>query len=190
MSLIPDILESNRQFVERKEYEAYLTDRFPNKNLVVLTCMDTRLIELLPKAMGVRNGDVKIIKSAGAVVSHPFGSIMRSIVVAVYELEAREVAVIGHHDCGMTGLDCTRVLDKAVARGVQPQVVETLRHAGIDLARWLTGFASPEEGVRRSVEMIRQHPLLPAALPVHGMMIHPATGKLDWIIDGYRREDA
>ena len=187
MSLISDILDCNREFVDRKEYEAYLTDRFPNKSLVVLTCMDTRLIELLPKAMGVRNGDVKIIKSAGAILSHPFGSIMRSILVAVYELEAKEIAVIGHHDCGMTGLDCDRILDKAVARGVKEDVVSTLRNAGIDLRGWLSGFSSPEEGVRRSVHNVRHHPLLPRNLPVHGLMIHPSTGKLDWLIDGYQK---
>lgn len=62
--------------------------------------MDTRLVELLPHALNLRNGDVKIVKNAGALVSHPFGSIMRSILVAVYELQADEVCVIGHHDCG------------------------------------------------------------------------------------------
>ena len=51
--------------------------------MVIISCMDTRLVELLPKAMNMRNGDVKIIKVAGAVISHPFGSIMRSILVAV-----------------------------------------------------------------------------------------------------------
>ena len=69
--------------------------------MVIISCMDTRLVELLPKAMNMRNGDVKIIKVAGAVISHPFGSIMRSILVAVYELGADEVCVVGHHDCGM-----------------------------------------------------------------------------------------
>ena len=61
-----------------KSHEQYRTDRFPNRELVILTCMDTRLMELLPKALGVGNGDVKIIKNAGAIVSHPFGSIMRT----------------------------------------------------------------------------------------------------------------
>ncbi|SIC35439.1 Carbonic anhydrase [Mycobacteroides abscessus subsp. abscessus] len=70
--------------------------------MVILTCMDTRLLELLPKAINVANGDVKIIKNAGALVAHPFGSIMRSILVAVYQLQADEVFVIGHHDCGMS----------------------------------------------------------------------------------------
>ena len=106
---------TTRRSCRRKEYERFLTDQFPNKKLVILTCMDTRLIELLPRAMGVRNGDVKMIKNAGAIVSHPFGSVMRSILVAVYELGAAEVAVVGHHDCGMTGLSCARVLDKVAS---------------------------------------------------------------------------
>ncbi|VTR62074.1 Carbonic anhydrase [Actinobacillus pleuropneumoniae] len=59
------ILEHNRSFVENKEYESYLTGRFPEKKLVIITCMDTRLVELLPKAMNFKNGDVKIIKNAG-----------------------------------------------------------------------------------------------------------------------------
>lgn len=41
--------------------------------------MDTRLLELLPKAMGLKNGDAKIVKNAGAVISHPFGGVMKYI---------------------------------------------------------------------------------------------------------------
>src|SRR5438045_583443 len=169
MSILAEILAHNETFVRRKEYERFLTDQFPNKKLVILTCMDTRLIELLPRAMGVRNGDVKMIKNAGAIVSHPFGSIMRSILVAVYELGAAEVAVVGHHGCGMTGLDAGGILEKARQKGVSEQVLFTLRHAGIDMHQWLRGFASPQEGVKESVEIVRNHPLLPRGVPVHGL---------------------
>lgn len=187
MSIINEIMEYNRSFVQRREYEAFRTDRFPNKKLVVLSCMDTRLVELLPRSMNLRNGDVKIIKNAGAIVSHPFGSVMRSILVAVYELEASEVAVVGHHGCGMTGLDCGRVLEKARRRGVTDEVLESLRRDGVDLERWLVGFERVEDGVRQSVEMIRNHPLLPKDLPVHGLVISPETGKLDLLANGYDR---
>lgn len=185
MSLISEMLESNRQFVARKEYESMRTDRFPNKKLVVLTCMDTRLTELLPRAMSVQNGDVKLLKNAGAIVSHPFGSVMRSILVAVYELGAEEVVVCGHHDCGMTGLSCARILDKAQHRGILPGVLSMLANSGIDLQKWLTGFDAVENSVRQSVDTIRNHPLLPKGVPVHGMLIHPETGKLDLLVDGY-----
>jgi carbonic anhydrase len=186
MSIIDEIMEYNRSFVKRREYEALRTDRFPNKRLVIVSCMDTRLVELLPRSMNLRNGDVKIIKNAGAIVSHPFGSVMRSILVAVYELEASEVAVIGHHGCGMTGLDCGRMLEKVRRGGVSDDVLEALRRDGVDLERWLVGFERVEDGVLQSVEIIRKHPLLPKDLPVHGLIICPETGKLDLLVDGYR----
>jgi carbonic anhydrase len=187
MSLIAEILDFNDGFVERREYEQYQTDRLPSKRLVILTCMDTRLVELLPKSMNLKGGDVKIIKSAGAVVSHPFGSIMRSILVALYNLDVSEVAVIGHHDCGMTGLNCAEILDKARDRGVPPEVIDTLQAAGINLPQWLRGFDHVRDGVIGSVDLIRKHPLLPKGIPVHGLLIDPKTGKLESVVDGYAR---
>ena len=183
MSLMKDILAHNKEFVARREYEAYRTDRLPNKKLVIVTCMDTRLTELLPRAMNMRNGDAKIIKSAGAVISHPFGGVMRSVMVAVYELEAQEVAVVGHYGCGMMGLNCASVLEKARRRGVSEEVLETLENAGVDLGRWLRGFERVEDGVRESVKVVRNHPLLPNDLPVHGLLMDPETGRLD-VVDG------
>ena len=185
MSLLEEILDHNQTFVERKEYTQFLTDRVPNRGLVILTCMDTRLIELLPRAMNVRGGEIRIIKNAGAIVSHPFGSIMRSILVAVYQLNATELCVVGHHDCGMTGLDCGNILEKAKAHGIPESTIETLKHSGIDLKKWLTGFDHVQEGVEKSVSIIRHHPLLPKNVPVHGLIMHPVTGKLDKVVDGY-----
>jgi carbonic anhydrase len=190
MSTISEILDFNRGFVQRKDYEQFRTDRFPDKKMVILTCMDTRLVELLPRAMNLRNGDVKIVKTAGAIISHPFGSMMRSIIVAVYELNASEVLVIGHHDCGMTGLSCSRILDKARDRGVTEQTIQTLQNSGIDLKRWLVGFDHVTDGVIKSVEVIRNHPLLPRDIIVHGLLIHPETGKLEVVVDGYQNSDS
>lgn len=185
MTMLDEILEFNRSFVENREYEKYETTKFPNKKLVVLSCMDTRLVELLPNAMNMKNGDIKIIKNAGAIVSHPFGSIMRSILVALYELKAQEVCVVGHHGCGMQGLEPDKVLDKAIERGASEEILTTLTHSGIDLESWLKGFDTVEEGVRNSVDMIKHHPLLPKDVPVHGLIIDPETGKIDKLVDGY-----
>jgi carbonic anhydrase len=183
VSLISEILTYNDSFVQERKYEKFITTKYPDKKMVILTCMDTRLVELLPKAMNLRNGDAKIIKNAGAIVSHPFGSVMRSIIVAVYELNADEVFVIGHHECGMMGLNSTHVLNQAKERGVSDDVMDTLSNAGIDLNRWLTGFDNLREGVVKSASIIRNHPLLPRNLPVHGLIIHPVTGKLELIED-------
>lgn len=185
MKLLDEILSYNEQFVENKEYEKYKRGKFPHKKLVILSCMDTRLVELLPKSMNVGNGDVKIIKNAGALVSHPFGSIMRSILVGVYELTADEVCVVGHHDCGMASLKADSVLDKAKERGVSQENLDLLRYSGVNLDEFLKGFESVEDSVEHSVSTIQNHPLMPQDVPVHGLVISPQTGKLDLVVNGY-----
>ena len=162
MSELSEILSYNQKFVESGEYEKYFTDKYPGRELAILSCMDARIIELLPNALGLRNGDAKLIKNAGALVAHPWGSVMRSLLVAVFELKVKEIMVISHHDCG----------------------IETLRYAGVDLDGWLTGFDNVEDSVRHTVELIRRHPLMPRHIAVHGLVIHPVTGKLTLIVDG------
>ena len=94
--MIDDILEFNKKFVESKGYEKYITNKYPDKKIAILSCMDTRLTELLPAALGIRNGDVKIIKNAGGVISHPFGSVIRSLMMRfsiLYSIKESSAAV-------------------------------------------------------------------------------------------------
>ncbi|QJD87017.1 beta-class carbonic anhydrase [Cohnella herbarum] len=190
MSIVSNIMEHNQQFVEQKKYEKYLTDKFPEKKVAILTCMDTRLVELLPKALNLRNGDAKIIKNAGAILTQPFGSAMRSILIAIHEMGVKEVLVIGHHGCGMTQLDSASLVEKFKANGISETVIETLENSGIRMDRFLRGFDRPEEGVKHSIDMIRRHPLVPSFIPVHGFVMDPTTGKLELICDGYAAMEA
>ncbi|GER66737.1 putative carbonic anhydrase YvdA [Weizmannia acidilactici] len=185
MTLLDNIMAFNEEFVEKKEYEPYTTSKFPDKRMVIFTCMDTRIIELLHKAMNIKNGDAKIVKNAGAILTSPFDSTMRSLLVAIYQLKADEVFVIGHYDCGMTGLKGESVLTNMKKRGVEEKTIETLTNAGIDLGEWLSGFDRVENSVEKSVGIIKNHPLMDKKVPVHGLVIDPETGKLDLVINGY-----
>ncbi|GLC90326.1 beta-class carbonic anhydrase [Lysinibacillus piscis] len=184
MTMLQDILQFNHNFVEEKQYEPFITTKYPDKRTVILSCMDTRLVELLPKAMNLRNGDVKIIKSAGALVSHPFGAIMRSILVAVYELQADEVFVVGHYDCGMSAVDSEAMIRKMIDRGISQETIKTIEYSGIDLYDYLRGFDNVTTSVEMSVDTIRNHPLMPKDTLIHGLVIDPGTGRLDLIKDG------
>lgn len=149
--------------------------------------MDTRLTDLLPKAMNFKNGDAKIIKNAGASVLHPFGSIMRSIIVAIYEFGVDEVLVVGHHGCGMCNLDTQNLIDKIIDKGVAVDTIDTLSNSGINVKKWLHGFESVNESIIDSVNMIKKHPLTPDNIIVHGLVIDPDTGKIDIVINGYNK---
>lgn len=115
--MIDELVSYNREFVKNKGYEKYITNKYPDKKIAIVSCMDTRLTELLPASLGIKNGDVKIIKNAGAIISHPFGSVIRSLMVAIYELGVVEVMIIGHTDCGAKHMNSSEMIEKMKGAG-------------------------------------------------------------------------
>ena len=177
--MIEEILKYNKEFVEQKGYERFLTDKYPNKRIAIVTCMDTRLVELLPAALGLRNGDVKIIKNAGGTITNPLDSAMRSLLVAVYELGVTEIMVIGHTHCGVQGMDSAEMQHLMLERGVPASNITLMKHCGIDLDSWLHGFDDTAAAVNETVDLIERHPLMPPeGITVRGYIMDSVTGKL------------
>ncbi|MDE6396445.1 MAG: carbonic anhydrase, partial [Muribaculaceae bacterium] len=159
-------------------YERFTTSKYPDKKIAIVTCMDTRLIELLPAALGMKNGDVKIIKNAGATITNPFDSTMRSLLVAVYELGVEEIMVIGHTGCGVQGMNAHEMLELMRERGVDEEHISLMRHCGIDLDSWLHGFDNTDEAIAETVDLIRNHPLMVKDVRVKGYVMDSVTGAL------------
>lgn len=178
-TMIKEIKAFNSKFVANKEYERYATSKYPDKKIAIVTCMDTRLIELLPAALGLRNGDVKIIKNAGATIVNPFDSTMRSLLIAVYELGVNEIMVIGHTGCGVQGMDANEMLHLMKERGVSEEHIQLMEHCGINLKEWLHGFEDSDKAVAETVDLISHHPLMPPeGVNVQGFMMDSFTGAL------------
>src|SRR5664279_4198615 len=68
------------------------------KGLAVLTCIDSRIDPLA--LLGLRAGDAKIIRNAGARVTD---DALRSLVLAVNLLGVNRVCVVQHTECAMVG---------------------------------------------------------------------------------------
>lgn len=177
--MIREIKEYNRRFVEQRGYERFATSKYPDKKIAIVTCMDTRLVELLPAALGFKNGDVKIIKNAGGTITNPFDSTMRSLLVAVYELGVNEIMVIGHTECGVQGMDANEMLQAMKERGVSQEHITLMEHCGINLREWLHGFEETESAVCETVDLISHHPLMPPeGVNVQGFLMDSYTGEL------------
>lgn len=179
--MLDEILAYNRQFVKEKRYEQYMTGKYPDKKTAILTCMDTRLVELLPAALGMKNGDAKIIKNAGAVISDPFGSVIRSLLIAIFELGVEEIMVIGHTDCGVQHVNSQVLIEQMMERGIQRETIERLKADGVDFDRWLVGFETVEQSVAETVDTVRRHPLIPKDIRVGGYVMDSVTGEVNVI---------
>ena len=174
--MIDQILDFNRNFVASKAYEPFVTDKFPAKRLAVLTCMDTRLTELLPRALGLKNGDAKIIKNAGGLILSQTDSAVRSLLVGIYELGVNEVMVVHHSTCGACHMSYADFKPHMLQHGISEAVLSEWEGKGI--AQWLEGFHDTEASVRRTVAAIVDHPLIPKDVVVRGFIIDSVTGEL------------
>ena len=179
MSLLEDVLEHNARW---REARSRPVTKVPQKKIAIFTCMDTRLVEFLEQAMGIGRGDTNVIKNAGATLIDPGGGVVRSLLVAIYALGCAEVFVIGHTDCGMAQIDDDVFTLKMLERGVPLEAISTLKPS---LREWLGGFHDPVGNVERVVGLLRENPLIPRDVPLHGMMFDPHVGELRLVVDGY-----
>ncbi len=168
--MLDEILENNKEFVE--EFEGVELSHHPQKKLAILTCMDCRLTGFLEPALGIGRGDAKIIKNAGNTIVGE--DAIRSIAAAIFSLGAEEVLVIGHTQCGMAGSDPEKLKNTMLERGISEDEI-----AKVDLKSWIGGFDDETENVLATVDTIRNHPLIPDDVPIHGLMMDIVTGELD-----------
>lgn len=175
--MIDQILSYNKRFVAVQGYEPFITSGQPDMKLAIVSCMDTRLTKLLPNALGLRNGDAKIIKVAGGTILTPYDSVMRSLLVAIYELGCQEIMIIHHSGCGACDMNADHFLHLMRERGITE---EAIKKAGqqVNLNEYLDGFHDTEASVRRTVKAVQQHPLVPKDVAVRGFIIDSRTGEL------------
>ena len=182
MGIIEDILNKNKEFVKSEKESNFFSNKYPKKKTIILTCMDTRLTELLLKAMDLKNGDVNLITNAGGIITEDFGDVIRSILIAVYSFDLEEIIVVGHNDCGIKGLVFEDIKSKMLLRGIDNEIIQKIESEGIDLNKLFLGFDSEEEEVVKTVDKLKKHSLIPKNINIHGLMLDPNDGKLKKIL--------
>ncbi|MBQ2077030.1 MAG: carbonic anhydrase, partial [Bacteroidales bacterium] len=108
-------------------------------------------------------------------------SAMRSLIVAIYELGVNEIMVVAHSHCGACHMSYDHFHNEMISRGITDETLDTIRKCGINLDHWLEGFKDTPESVRKTVETIKTHPLVPKDIVVRGFIIDSETGALDEI---------
>ena len=183
MTVIEEIIQTNEKFCANPpvDYtgEDHHASKLPKKHLAIVTCMDTRLVDFLEPALGLKRGDAKIIKTAGNVIVDMFDSTVRSLLVCIYELGVNEIAIIGHHECGMAKTTSESLTKAMLSRGISADAIKMVESP---LKDWADGFQNPEDNVIKVVNSIKNNPLIPKDVKVHGLMFHPRSGKLELIV--------
>src|SRR6266567_3786213 len=124
ISMLDEILAHNERFASQRTLPTI--GHAPRKHTAVVTCMDCRLVRMFEDALGLERGDVLELRTAGATISQPerpaaANDLIRSLAGGIYLLGVREVAVIGHTECGLAHANPTALTASMQALGVDPQ---------------------------------------------------------------------
>lgn len=185
--LLDYVTRANMEFVQTGRWGTYppLGGK-PLRKVAIFTCMDCRLAEFILPALGLQRGDAKVIKNAGTLfLDNENDSVIISLAVAIFLLEVEEILVIGHYDCGVSQLNVDDFIERMRNRGVPEQAIETAR---LKLQPWAENAANLVDSVIGTCSRIVSSPLIPQGIPVHGLLIHPLTGMIQVVVNGYLQE--
>src|SRR5512144_647566 len=76
---------------------------------VVICCIDPRLTGFLEPALGLPKHRAVVIRTAGNRMSAADPDALRSVAVALFVKNAREILVVGHTDCGLASFSAVAV---------------------------------------------------------------------------------
>jgi carbonic anhydrase len=150
------------------------------RRYAVLTCMDARLNPI--KNAGLADGEAHIIRNAGGRASD---DAIRSLVICHKLLGAREFFVMHHTYCAMeyfTSEEMRGLLSNSLepaeltADGFRDSGAGPGSRAG-EYIEWLP-IADREQAVMDDVLRIRNHPLIPSSITIHGCIYDLTSGKL------------
>ena len=180
MALVAEVMAANAKYVAEFGNKGSLALP-PARRFAILTCMDARLDPA--KYAGLSEGDAHVIRNAGGRATD---DAIRSLVISHKLLGTQEWFVIHHTNCGM-GLFSDEVMgdlleDNLATASFDGKTWSNLQHGGGCAAgrfiKWHT-IRSQEDSVVQDVRRIREHPLVPRGIPIHGYVYDVKTGRLD-----------
>jgi carbonic anhydrase len=181
MRLFEAIVDANHRALSGDKPAGLHPAEFPEGlPVVALTCIDPRLNPLIPGVLGVREEHFIWLRNAGNIIFDPMSSMMRTLALACAVKGGKEIAIVGHTDC-------------LVRKTTMLQLTERFRELGVDLSRlpenlneFFGLFASERQNVIKAAEIVRQSPLIGPKVPVHGLLLDIADGRLEWLVNGYQ----
>lgn len=181
MRLFDAILEANHRAAAGNSPAALdLTPFAESLPVAALTCIDTRLNHLLPGALGLPEEQFVWLRNAGNIVTGPLSSTLRSISLACALKGAREIAILAHTDCRAGQATMSGLIDAFKALGVERTQLPA------NLVEFFGLFASERQNAIGAADFVRHSPLIGPRIPVHALLLDVATGRLEWIVNGYQ----
>ncbi|KAH8915262.1 carbonate dehydratase-like protein [Atractiella rhizophila] len=167
-----NIVQANKKYAEnefRNKALGKLDSAKPSKQLIVVTCMDSRIDPLT--SLGLVEGEAHIIRNAGGLAKDA----IRSILISQQLLGTRKIAIFRHSGCGMVTFEEPQT-KREIAQKLGPESEKPLDKLD------MMPFKDMDESLREDKEFLKTHPLIDPETEVVGFVYHVENGLLKQVV--------
>lgn len=160
-----------------------------NKKALFVIGMNQKIRNWLEKEIKLKPENMLTLQIHGPEISQPYSDIMRAVILAVYQENVEEIFILGtttdQQNLRKENIEY-KVYDQAEMRGKVKIMNYLFKHCApecgsLTLNAWLEGSETIIEGIQKSLKVLREHPLMPSAFRVHGLLLDMDTGELSEI---------
>ncbi|MCQ6286684.1 MULTISPECIES: carbonic anhydrase [Bacillus cereus group] len=150
-----------------------------NKKVLLLTDIEHGIEPIIQQVTNIQQENMLTIHSYDSVIVHPYGDIMRSIIIAIYQENVEEIIVVGIEDKETDVVNLQIQRDAIKNNRELDYLFENCmpEFSSGSLDEWLSGKENVSENIEKSIDMICHHPLVPSDVKVHGFKIDRTRGK-------------
>ncbi|MDA2517818.1 MULTISPECIES: carbonic anhydrase [Bacillus cereus group] len=150
-----------------------------NKKVLLLTDIEYGIEPIIQQVTNIQQENMLTIHSYDSVIVHPYGDIMRSIIIAIYQENVEEIIVVGIEDKETDVVNLQIQRDSIKNNRELDYLFENCmpEFSSGSLDEWLSGKENVSENIEKSIDMICHHPLVPSDVKVYGFKIDRTRGK-------------
>ncbi len=171
--IIKNLIDGNNRYrwqILQENEKIEIKHTIPKYPLLILTCMDPRID--VHRIFQLNPGDAFVLRNAGNQYTE---DVLRSIIVAVYEYNVKNIVVLGHLDSGMKKIHLDKLRTKLTS-----QTLKEIGRYGMNyqlaLQRFFKIFVDEISNINNQVDRLKMSKGFPFEIKVIGMLYDPHTG--------------
>lgn len=162
-NLLGNLISQNQRF--SAEFSSPNVPGVAGKELLILTCMDSRIVP--HQIFGLNVGDVKVVRNAGGQLNP---EVEKDIILATHLLNCRTIIIMPHTKCAMASMPLSIVQQKLTQ--LSNKDFSNFKPRMIDNA---------EEKLRADVKSLQSNELIDDEVEILGAIYDVDTGVVNWL---------
>lgn len=162
-NLLGNLISQNQRF--SAELSSPNVPGVAGKELLILTCMDSRIVP--HQIFGLNVGDVKVVRNAGGQLNP---EVEKDIILATHLLNCRTIIIMPHTKCAMASMPLSIVQQKLTQ--LSNKDFSNFKPRMIDNA---------EEKLRADVKSLQSNELIDDEVEILGAIYDVDTGVVNWL---------